>query len=265
MPKTAYFISDVHGDISGVEELNKLATTDEKAYFLGDLFLGVLGNEINLLNLVNQMIKEDRMVFIMGNHDLILKTILFSDEVTRGSHNLSKHCRLKEVKPLIGLYNQNSYQIIYNALADYKVNRDFKLYNEIVKREINKPENAGVTASLKTLFDHGMFYYNLKLGDKQVLLTHSGHKFDVYTRSVLSSEYKLANQYDLSICGHLNIEYIYTYRRKVRRPVPNSSVVKGSHDLDGISIEGIYKYITPNKTVLIDSGTGQNIIKITAD
>lgn len=258
-----YLVSDTHGFIQSYRSLDRTATFDKKAYILGDLFDHKYGDEKDILNILVNMLNEDRAEFIIGNHDLGLLYLLFPKDSYECKVNLLKYSNDIILKVVEGLYDTRTYDLMFDYLNEYKFTQDINKYISNVSQLISNRKFDRINKNLEYLFNDAKKYVEINLGDKKVLLSHSGTISDPYSNEILSETYSCDVDYDLSFIGHVTTTHLKHNLKKVTKSLPLHNFDRGKHPFKDINVKGSFYYNKKHKTFMIDNGTNNNIIEVT--
>lgn len=262
-----YLISDIHGYIEGLIAADKVCTTDNPLFILGDLFDNIYGNELQIVDLLLKMIGEKRCYVVVGNHDEVLNIIFFrykSDQVT--IEELSHpgfQVVTKALKTLFSELFYYRYETIRQDLQDSIFNDEIKVANyyrqvdELIVEQGFEP----VVDKLEQLFKSSNYYEEVQVGNKRLLLTHSGSKTCPFDLQVITKSYKLDSEYDYGVMGHMSSGYIDCALASIEDSIDFSNFTP-NQQLDGLVIEGDYVFNNHAQTMMIDNLKNVKLVSV---
>ncbi len=245
-----YFISDIHGFSDGLLKFDDLVTSNKsRGFILGDLFDHNYGEENKIIDCLYSMLLEDKCIYILGNHDTSFFSLLFNveEEITQDPN---------VVKVLENVYTREVYDKVVELLnMDLSMQSYYTYVDEITR-------GFDVTNKLKEIFNKSNYYYDLKLGNKLILLTHCGHKEILNSRDILNKDYKLEPKYDFGIMGHMTTPYLLKCIDGESNPINHVDVLCNKHTINDIEVLGEFHFIKTHNTFLIDDGSHNNIFTL---
>lgn len=264
-----YLISDIHGYAEGLIAADKVCTNDKPLFILGDLFDHIYGKEQQIVDLLLKMIEEKRCYVVIGNHDEVLNIIFFrhkSDQVTiEELTNSSVQVVTKVLKTLFSELFYYRYEAIRQDLQDSIFNDEIKVanYYRQVDELIVELGFEHVVGKLEQLFKCSNYYEEVQVGNKKLLLTHSGSKTCPFDLQVITNSYKLDEDYDYGVMGHMSSGYIESALASIEDSIDFSNFAP-NQQLDGLGIEGDYVFNNSSKTVMIDNLKNVKLIAVSS-
>ena len=156
-----YACSDVHANLKQFNKLLEFLDDNDKLYVIGD----VVDKGPDKLEVLKTIMKDDRITLLMGNHDLMMLSLLsYIDE------------------PLI---NETEYYInLYDNWINY--NQGSKTLNAYLKLDDKEKKEI-----LDYLFSTPVLL-NIEVDNKKYILVHAyplnDGKYDVYTKDLISEQ-----------------------------------------------------------------------------
>ncbi len=259
----AHFISDIHGYVEGLELADKICTQEEPLYILGDLFDHKYGDEKRIVDLILKMIDEQRCYLIMGNHDEVLFLILFrylDDETILRQFANPGFSVITNV--LTGLFDQTFLKEEEKLRAELLIDKQVDVYYQKIETLCHKPQYASMYTKLEALFKKIKRSDSVLIGDQKFLLTHSGNKEIPYLLDILTTEYKVDEDIDYVIMGHITKPYIENTLIEYESSLKLSNF-RDEVEVPKVNISGTYVFNTYNKAIMIDDGSHVNVVTIT--
>ncbi len=257
-----FLLSDIHGDVSSLRKLDKLARSDQPCFINGDLFDHTFGNEREIVSTLTRMIKEHRGYVTYGNHDVPIECALFKKYDDNTSYKiLTREKNSKKFKIFKYLFD-NDFYVQHNKLIEsLKVNLiTLQTYYQQMRALLNSRKYLIVKKQMMYLFTNMKYYYNVEIDNYHILISHSGDVNDVSSRATMKQSFKLNPKYHFAVIGHLITTEIDS--------ILNDSVdmLDRKHFTNtvpfNICINGNYVYNSFSKTIMIDDATHQNIVTI---
>lgn len=163
---------------------------------------------------------------------------------------------MKILKVLDGVFGKEKY-VKMVELINGCINLEY--YYKKVSKLLSGNEMYNM---LKVLYSKSHVHYDLKIDDKLILLTHCGDKQVLHSRKILNKDYKLESKYNFGIMGHMTLPYLEKCILAEDNPVPLIEILEDTNNIEGISVEGKYKFLKVHSTFLIDDGSHSNIFKL---
>lgn len=256
-------ISDIHGYYYRLVAASKTATKDQPLFVLGDLFDHYFGDERKIIELVLKLHEEERLVFILGNHDLIIQlafTQIFSVEESLTKLTKEKNIRkFKIFKTIFSPQFFEQFMKIKDRLLEAEIEDEIKLnrYYQEVAILTSLPENQESFSQLQTLLAIGKKYDQVEVNGRKLLLSHSGNIDDPSSRDTAKSYYQLNEKYDYGIMGHLTITAVKQMIAEEEGMLNFNQYFTMNPQLPGLTINGTYMYNSHSKMIMIDNGSFQ--------
>lgn len=261
--KKINLISDIHGYYYRLEAATKVASKEEPLFVLGDLFDHYFGDERKIIDLILKLYEEQRLVLILGNHDLIIKLAfeqIFETEEALTKLTKEKHIRKYKIfKTIFSPQFYDQFMQIKDRLLESDVDDEAKLKRYYMQiRELTAlPENEEYFIKLQTLLAIGKKYAEVNINGTKLLLSHSGNVNDPSSRDTAKSDYHLAEKYDYGIMGHLTIPAVEQMIAEEHDMIDFKQNFSMCPQLPGLTINGTYMYNSHSKMIMIDNGSYQ--------
>lgn len=262
-----YFITDIHGYNQALNQAYLLATSESPLFILGDLFDAIYGNEQQIIDLLLEMEKSNRCQVIIGNHDEVLYLMFFrfkSDQTIELELSNPGFQRVSKVlKTLCSELFYYRYEMIRQELNDsnLELQRRIDRYYSEVNQLIKEFGFESIIKKLEQLFSISKYSQIIQIGRHQISLTHCGDQKCPFDLSILTPNYKLPQNCDLGIMGHITGPYIEDALKRVNSTITIDNFVT-NQQISGLKISGNYIYNNHSKTIMIDDGSFTNLVKI---
>lgn len=263
-----YLISDIHGYIDGLNDAEKVISSENPLFILGDLFDHKYGDEQAIVKKLCTLIKEDKCKLVFGNHDQVLYLMLFQIEqdYDKAYFELT-HPSIKVVvealKHLFSTEFADAYEEIRQKLLISDI--DIKVAIDQYYSEVNKlcdlSSYREIYQQIKYLYENTYMYIEVSIGDKMFLLTHSGSVDNSESREVLTKSFVCNDKYTLQIMGHLTLPYVAECLKTESDPIPFSEF-KDEYSNSEIVVLGTYMYNQYSNTLMIDDGSHTNLVEV---
>ncbi|WOO89098.1 metallophosphoesterase [Mollicutes bacterium LVI A0078] len=260
----AYFISDIHGFIEGLEQAEKVCTPSEPLYILGDLFDHKYGDEKQMIDLIIMMIDEQRCNLIMGNHDEVLFLIFFRflDDQTLNAE-LSHHSLNKVATIFKTLFDESFYTSFISLIEQFTLDLDLDNYYKKVT-ELALQENYKQTYDkVKRLYESSSRFETISIGSTKLLLNHCGSNKRPDCIDIVTTNYQAAVDVDYVVMGHLTIPYVEEFIQNIDNSVVYNKFIVNPK-FDGLQVSESILYNSYNKAIMIDDGSHTNLVTIEA-
>lgn len=258
----AYFISDIHGYIEGLEQAEEVCTPSEPLYILGDLFDHKYGDEKQMIDLILKMVDEQRCNLIMGNHDEVLFLIFFRilDDKTLCAE-LSHHSLDKVAIIFKTLFDENFYTSFTNLIEQFILDLDldnyYKKVTELAMQECYKQTYDKV----KRLYESSSRFETISIGATKLLLNHCGSNKRPDCIDIVTANYQTAVDVDYIVMGHLTIPYIEEFIHNIDNSIKYNEFIVNSKFND-LQVSESILYNSYNKAIMIDDGSHTNLVTI---
>lgn len=263
----AYFISDFHGYIEGLEQTAHICTPQHPLFILGDIFDHIYGNELAIIDLILKLVEENRCYPVLGNHDEVFNLIFFrfkSDQIiieelsNPGFTVITKTFKTLFSELFFERYETIRQKLIYSELEDrIRVDNYYKAVNKLIV----DLEFEQVRIKIEKLFKVTEYYRVIQIGQIKLLLSHCGNKQCPFQLSIFTTDYQLPVEYDYGIMGHVTSLYIEDVLTKLNKRLPTSNFVN-NQQLHNLEITGEWIYNNHSKTIMIDHQSHTNLVTI---
>lgn len=265
-----HLISDIHGYIEGLEQAQDIISSESPLFILGDLFNHKLGDEPRIVKTLCNLIQENKLRLIFGNHDQAMYLMFFQIDDYQLTHFELTHPSLsvviKTLKTMFSIDFVREYEVIRNELleTDIELNEAIDNYYAKVTELCLRSNYKERYEQIKFLYQNSQMYYQVAIGDKLFLLTHSGSKDSSESRKVLTTKFQKEDKYQLQIMGHLTTPFIEDCLATEKHGL-SFDCFTTEYRNSRINIVGNYTYNTYNNTLMIDDGSHTNFVTITSN
>ncbi len=269
--KKVYLISDLHGYYDGLEKVSSHVTVNTPLYVLGDLFDHKYGDENKIIDKIIELAAKNSLYYVIGNHDVTIDLAFnrkYDDNYTLTELTKEKNFenRFKIFQTMFSNQFFTKFEAIRSELFNQQLSVETRLNNYYLRMEelCNERQYVDRYMRIQALFNIALKSDEIQIGNKKILLTHSGVIEDPKSRLTAKAEYQLDEAYDFGVMGHLIIPKVELMIAEEGDMIDYATNFTKEYNIEDLTITGDTMYNSHAKQILIDNGSHNNLVAIEA-